>query len=104
MDQGKKMKLNDKEARLLVELRISGVAHRQAIDQIKQARGGPKGPTPAQEEHRRRAAAALLLSQTTGTTLAEAWDQVMAGKGCTTSEKNPPNKVGKDEKSIGDPA
>ena len=97
------MKLNDREARRLVELRISGLTHRQAMDQIRQARGEPKDATPAQKEQRRRAAAALLYAQTTGCTLSDAWIQVMTGTaGDTTSEKKSPNSLGTAQKSVGE--
>lgn len=95
------MKLSDAEARHLVNLRLEGMTHRQAMAQIRAARNPSRDPTPAQKEHRRRAAAALLISQRTGCSLSEAWQKIMSGH-YTTSEKRCPNNVGDSQKGVGE--
>jgi hypothetical protein len=67
------MKLDELEARRLVELRLAGLSHAQAIRRIKMARPA-QTPSPAQLRHRARAAAALKLSQELEVSLARGWE------------------------------
>jgi len=67
------MRLTDAESRRLVDLRLAGLSHQQAIRRIKIARK-PMAPSEAQLRHRAQAAAALKLSQDLGVSLKRGWE------------------------------